>query len=185
MRVLDRDRLADQIARSVLRYLAEEFPGDATSRVGIFCFSDEMTPLLELTPLSEVEVEQVSVECKRGRGTYYVKILEEVPGVFREEPRPENRKVILLITDGHPSVKGESVLVEDEDNRDYLPKRVAPKISELQGLDEKPTLYVTGVGEAKFVDFWSQYSFIRVEDVDHLLRIGALLAQLFPVAPPP
>lgn len=101
MRVLDRDRLADQIARSVLRYLAEEFPGDATSRVGIICFSDEMAPLLQLTPLSEVELERVSVECKRGRGTHYVKILEEVPSVFRAEPRPENRKVILLITDGH------------------------------------------------------------------------------------
>ena len=185
MKVLDRDRLADQIARSVLRYLVEDVPGDTTSRVGIFCFSDKMTPLLKLTPLSEVELEQVSVECERGGGTLFAKILEEVPSVFRAEPRPENRKVILLITDGHPSYSGESVLVEDEVNRNYLLGNVVPKISALQELDEKPTLHVIGVGETKFVDFWSQYNFTRVEDSDHLLRIGALLAELFPVAPPP
>ena len=168
--------LVDDIALLILRYLPKD-----TNRIGIVCFGEGTRIWIGLAPVDKVQWQQ----CPSGEvGTDFAQLLQNAPQAFREEPRPENRKVILLITDGIP---GEVLgpFQESDKDRELLRQEVAPQIDALKALDENPTLHIIGVGDFKYADFWNQYNFIRVEDSDGLINIRNLLAELFAIAPSP
>lgn len=173
--------LADQVISYTLHYSLANLP--STSRIGISCFTTVITPTLELTPLSQVKLEEITVKCERGGGTDFVKILQEVPSVFEAEPRPENRKVILLITDGHPSTVGPSPLQEYKEDEQYLGTRVKDEVTKLRD-SKKLTLLVVGVGDGKYVDFWDQYGTVWVKSLD-FAEVQELLDQSLGIARTP
>ena len=171
---LDEKELAtdviDWVLDSALDSMSSIVPADTKSRVSVICFNSEggqlhLTWMIPFRPLVGLPRKRIPFYCTRDHGTDFVRLLRDIPRQFAKEPRPENQKVVFLITDGHPSFTGESVHEEDQENLDYLRNNVAPAIKELEAPVE---LHIIGVGDTKFVEsFWKQYDFIWVKSSDY------------------
>ncbi|MBM3175031.1 MAG: VWA domain-containing protein [Chloroflexi bacterium] len=197
MDVFDQDRLADKAAR----YILDHLPQDTSSRIAVACFGTSIEPVLTMTPVVEarkMQPQQVYRECVRTkRPTDFVNVLNQVLSLFEPRTEPANQKVVLLLTDGHPSPYEDTVFVEDEKDRNYLETSVATSLAGLRSKGIEVRVIGIGCTESgskcvgptykspKFEGFWSKYDLTILRNDNDLPKVDSLLGNVYASAVTP